>query len=231
MSEKRSYTMSEKALEQRRAASALSTGPKTDDGKAASSRNAWKHGEYSAINNVWQTIGVGITGKPCQSTCPQYPCTLVTEGVTQPGDDCKDKTVFVSAFNGIMDVLTTGDVVHVHGMMAQQAAGVVEVLQLMRDQISSEGVLVKQPIVDKSGKIVGYKYLPNPILGLWQKLLNDFGISLPEMMATPRQVAKLTEDDEKENALAKLFANALSRAGGAGPVRRQTIDVESEVVK
>ena len=40
--------LSDAQLSQRRAAALKSTGPRTDEGKARSSRNAWKHGLRSA---------------------------------------------------------------------------------------------------------------------------------------------------------------------------------------
>lgn len=61
--EKRHYTMSEAALAQRRnnlpAAAAAATGPLTEEGKAASSRNAWVHGRCSAVNRA--QFGLGAT--------------------------------------------------------------------------------------------------------------------------------------------------------------------------
>ena len=66
---RRKYTMSQKALEQRRAAqpaavqagtlAGKSTGPITEAGKAASCRNGWKHGRYSLANQ--QRFGLGAT--------------------------------------------------------------------------------------------------------------------------------------------------------------------------
>src|SRR5678815_1606287 len=112
--EKRPYTVSDAVLRQRRenqakateASRELSTGPKTEEGKAAVSRNGWKHGRYSAINRAH--FGVGATsmaklfGKPCRTTCPYHPenpertempCSLVLDGLTHAGGSCLDKTV------------------------------------------------------------------------------------------------------------------------------------------
>jgi len=94
--EKRPYTMSEAAIAQRHAnlpaAAAAATGPNTPEGKAASSRNAWVHGRYSAINRAQFASGATsiakMFGKPCVTTCPfhpdnpdrtEAPCSLVLE--------------------------------------------------------------------------------------------------------------------------------------------------------
>jgi len=69
---KRSYTLTESALEARRKNSKKSTGPKTEKGKAASSKNSWKHGLF-AQGYIQNKV------KPCKSTCPQYPCELVKD--------------------------------------------------------------------------------------------------------------------------------------------------------
>ncbi len=57
----RHYTMSEKALEQRRKAASK--------GGKKSKINAYKHGKYakSFLHKI----------KPCHSTCPYYPCEVV----------------------------------------------------------------------------------------------------------------------------------------------------------
>ena len=54
-------SMTDAAIQQRQDAAELSTGPVTDDGKAASSRNAWKTGEHSYVANaeLWNELGIG----------------------------------------------------------------------------------------------------------------------------------------------------------------------------
>jgi hypothetical protein len=229
---KRPYTMSEAALEARRANAQLSTGPRTEEGKAASSRNAWKTGEHSAIakSKEWQALMPmwQATGKPCQTTCDKYPCSLVKDGVTQAGGNCMDKTVFVQAFDAIMNSLSTGDAQHAHGMMGMLAASSVDILVAMRDEIATKGVLVMVPVFDKNGKKSGDKPILNPAIPHYTKLLAELGINLPELMLTPRATSKLGEVEDTENAFATMLGNALQRAGQGGPVRRHTIDVTPE---
>ena len=96
----------------------LSTGPVTEEGKAAVSRNGWKHGRYSAINRA--QFGLGATsvaklfGKPCVTTCPfhpdnperkEKPCGLVLDGLTHAGGSCLDKTVYVHALESLMGAM------------------------------------------------------------------------------------------------------------------------------
>jgi hypothetical protein len=85
---RRRYTMSPEALAQRKAAAASPVQAHSMEGN----RNGWKHGHYAKnfINKL----------KPCKSTCPQYPCSLVEEGEVEPGDDCLDKADIIS-FSGI----------------------------------------------------------------------------------------------------------------------------------
>lgn len=230
---KRSYTMSDKALAARQANAQLSTGPKTDEGKAASSRNAWKHGEYSLLakSKEWEALAPmwKATGRPCLSTCDKFPCSLVDDGLTSPGQDCMDRQVFVQAFDAIMSAMQSGDPQFAHGMMANIAASSVDILTQMRDDIAEHGVVVQQPIVDKKGEVVGYKFVANPAIPHYTKLLDSLGVNLPELMMTPRATSKLGQLEDTENAFATMLGNALSRAIGAkGPVRRHTIDVTPE---
>jgi len=46
-------------------------------------RNAFRHGMYarSFIAKM----------RPCKSTCARFPCELVEEGQTEPGEDCLSK--------------------------------------------------------------------------------------------------------------------------------------------
>lgn len=225
---KRKYTMSPAALQARQENAQLSTGPKTEEGKAASSRNNWKHGEYSMLakSKEWEALAPmwKATGRPCLSTCEKYPCSLVDDGLTQPGQDCMDRQVFVQAFDAIMSSLQSGDASHGHGMMANLAASSVDILLAMREEVSTKGVVIMVPMFDKTGKKTGEKPVLNPAIPQYTKLLSELGINLPELMMTPRATSKLGEVEDTENAFATMLGNALQRAGN-GPVRRHTIDV------
>ena len=225
---KRKYTLTEKALEQRRAASKLgaeaATGPRSDEGKAISSRNGWKHGLRSAAGpSLWRDISVvGMFGKPCRTTCPKYPCSLVDDEITKAGGDCLDKQIYVEAFDSILRVVQTGDASHGHEMLAAQLAGALEVLQQLRTELAEHGVVIQMPMVSKSGEIIGHKPEINPAMFHYSKLLSDLGINLPELMATPRAVQKQDDAENATDAVTDLFTRALSRANGK-PVRRPVV--------
>lgn len=226
--EKRPYTMSEEALAQRRAASIVArehaTGPKTEEGKARSSRNNWRHGLRSAAGPMlWRDISlVGAFGKPCRTTCAKYPCEIVEEGHTSAGGDCLDKQVYMEAFDALSAVLRSGDVTHGHAMLAAQLAGAMELLQQCRDEVAEKGVVIMVPMFNKKGEHIGDKPEANPALFHYTKLLEKIGISLPELMATPRAVQKQQDGENAADAITSLFSQALARNAGK-PVRRPVV--------
>jgi hypothetical protein len=217
---KSQYTMSDAAVAQRQAAAEKSTGPVTDDGKAASSRNAWKTGLYSRASSlIKQNWAVGAFAKPCRTTCQYHPenphhepahaCTLVLEGYTKAGGDCLDKTVYVQAFDGILQTLAEGKADAMHGILAAEAAGALEVLQRLREEIGERGFVIWVPITDKEGNKLGEKPISNPALPHYIKMLESLGINLPELLATPRAVKAVGEQEDQQNALASLLGHAL----------------------
>jgi hypothetical protein len=225
---KSQYTMSDAALAQRQEAAEKSTGPVTEDGKAASSRNAWKAGMYSRAGGlIKQNWAVGAFAKPCRTTCqyhpenasgpPLHPCTLVLEGHTKAGGDCLDKTVYVQAFDSILQTLTEGKADAMHGILAAEAAGALEVLQRLREEIADSGFVIWVEAIDKDGKVVlgpdgkpaGKRPYPNPALPHYIKMLDTLGINLPELLATPRAIKNVGEQEEGQNALASLLGHAL----------------------
>ncbi len=235
---KRAYTLSDKALEQRRNAAQLSTGPVTDDGKAASSRNAYKHGLYSPMQGlIQQNWSVGAFAKPCRTTCqyhpenergePTHPCTLVLEGYTRAGQDCLDKTVYLQAFDRLFNVLSDGKAEHMHEILAAEAAGAIELLQRLRAEIAEHGFIIQVPLVNKAGEVImlpimedgqktgerpATKPMGNPVMPHYVKMLDTLGINLPELLATPRAVKDINNKDDDKNAIAALLGGALSAA-------------------
>lgn len=242
---KRTYTMSPAALEQRRAnlpaAAAAATGPITDEGKAASSRNAWIHGRYSAVNRA--QFGLGATsmakmfGKPCVTTCPfhpdnpsrtEAPCSLVLDGLTHAGGSCLDKTVYVHALDSLMRAFTDGDMDGMHGLLATEMAGNMQLLRQIREDIAERGLLIEIPLTNKLGNLVldaDNKPVigdlkPNPMLAHLIKFNESLGINFAELMATPRAREKLKDDDDAAAGLQIMMGAIFNRAKGRLPAPR-----------
>ena len=233
---KRPYTMSEAALEQRRnnlpAAAAAATGPVTLEGKAASSRNAWVHGRYSAVNRAQFALGANsmakMFGKPCVTTCPfhpdnpnrtEAPCSLVLDGLTHAGGSCLDKTVYVHALDSLMRAFTEGDMDGMNGLLATEMAGNMQLLRQIREEISERGVLMGIPLMTKDGKIIRdehgnsfVEWKQNPALAALIKFNESLSINFAELMATPRAREKLKDDDEAAGGLQQMIGAIFARA-------------------
>lgn len=231
---KRSYTLSPLALAQRREAAQRSTGPVTDEGKAASSRNAWKHGEYAAYDqSALMAFGVGNFGKPCLSTCPKYPCSLVDDGRTAPGEPqgCLDKEVYVKAFDAILRQLQTGDMGGLNPVLAAEMAGAVEILVQLREEIGARGLVVELDVFNKDGGKTGTKLVMNPAMGAYIKLLEKAGISLPQLMATPAAIARVKDPDGGADPVSDIFSAVLRKSRGGPAIRPDAVDGEFTEVK
>lgn len=227
-------------VEANRRNSQLSTGPRTEEGKARCSRNGWKHGRDSqalklsfAQSNA--NAMANLFGKPCKTTCPRHPdnpdvtepCTLVLDGLTRAGGNCLDKTVYVHALAAISDALENNSMDGMHAMMAAEGAKVMQLLHELTAEISKRGVLIPLPAVTKEGhvireddgSIVAMDYKLNPALPAFQKMLTEFGISLPEMLATPAAQSKAKSGKQTADALTSLLGDISARAGAPrGPL-------------
>lgn len=224
------YTMSEKALEQRRAnlpaAAAAATGPRTEEGKAAAGRNAWKHGRYSAIHRAHFGLGANhiakLFGKPCLTTCPYHPdnpdrteapCSLVLDGLTHAGGPCLDKSVYVHALDSLMSAMADGNMEGMQGLLATELASNIEVLRSIRQAIAEHGVMVPQYAVTKDGEVIrdadGKPFVQdlkaNPILAHLIKFSESLQINLGEVLATPRARQKVESGEDAADAIQKMI--------------------------
>jgi hypothetical protein len=229
---RRPYTMSEAALAQRRAAAERSTGPITPEGKAAVSRNGWKHGRYSAIHRSSFNSGMASMaktfGRPCLKTCQFHPdnperqvapCSLVTEGLTQAGGNCLDKSVYVNAFSAIIESLSTGNNDAMHGILANETAAALQLLHELRSTIFEQGLIQKIPAItregqivkDEDGTIMPAKIIAHPALAHLTNLLSVLGINLPELLATPRAQTQAKRESDNTSMLQTLLGTAAQR--------------------
>jgi hypothetical protein len=205
---KRSYTLSPLALVQRQNAAEKSTGPVTPEGKAASSMNAWKHGQHSRKRIL-------SLGKPCKSTCPQYPCSLVNDGDTQPGQQCLDKQYMLQTIEALSQALTNGNLTDLKQVITLQLGGTLQVIEELQASIIEYGVYMKSEKLGKDGKIIGHEIKPNPSLLPLSNLLKAAGVTLPDFMITPAAVERKKSDEDNTNTLANIFsaaADGLARA-------------------
>jgi hypothetical protein len=216
----------------------LSTGPRTEEGKAATCRNGWKHGRDSrALKLQFAQSGANalanLFGKPCKTTCPMHPdnpdvespCSLVLDGLTRAGKNCLDKTQYINALAAISNALESGEMSGVHAMLAAEGAKVMQILQQLSEEVATRGVLIPVPIVTKDGHVIreddgtltALEYRINPALPHFQKMLSDFGISLPEMLATPAAREKAKTGKQASDALSTLMGQIAERAGAPRP--------------
>lgn len=259
MTEKRQYTMSPAAVAQRQAnapkalamgaLAGKSTGPRTEEGKANSCRNGWKHGRYSAINR--QQFGLGASsvsklfGKPCVTTCPYHPdnperveapCSLVVDGITHAGASCLDKTVYVLALQSLLDAMK-GDrddsMDGMHGLLATEMAANLQIVASIRQAIAEHGVL--QPVYERgkdgevvldprSGEPMVFELRVNPALAALAKFTDSHGINFAELMATPRARERLRDEEDGASTLASAIGAIMGRAAKKLPTRARVID-------
>lgn len=229
-------TMTPAALEKQKNNAQKSTGPVTQEGKEASSRNAYIHGRYSEKTRAEHWANMGALTKPCKSTCPKYErCELVADGLTSPGQDCLDKQVFYEAFTSIMDSMQNSDGEYAHGLLAKISAEAIEVLHIMREHIAHKSPIIMQPIINKNGEVIvnpktGEPYetpILNPVLDPYIKLLDKLGVDLPELMATPRAIAKDRTEKENGDKLVDLFSGLGDKFGTQ---KRKTFDEKGNEV-
>lgn len=250
----RGRELSPAELEQRRKASLAArehaTGPRTEEGKASSSRNAWKHGRYSAINRQSFGLGAGsmakMFGKPCVTTCPfhpdnpdrtEAPCSLVLDGLTHAGGSCLDKTVYVNALQSLMAAMVDGDMDGMHGVLATEMASSLQMLHHFRTEIGEKGVMVSIPMTTKEGVVVldpntgemliaDYKL--NPVIPHMIRFTETLGINFAELMATPRAREKMRENEDEAGLMQSLIGAIAQRAPAKPKLIGRTINHDAE---
>ena len=179
---KRRYTMSPEALAQRKAAAhSPSKSSSMED-----NRNAWKHGKY--VENFVNKI------RPCKSTCPEYPCSLVQEGETSPGEDCLDKADVITFYRAVQKAIANKEFDDFNSLASLQISNTMKIVDMLIEDIIRDGTVVKREKHDAKDNLI-IEYVTHPSLLSLPKLIADLGLNPSEFMITPRAIAR---DDEKE---------------------------------
>jgi len=195
---KRHYTMSAEALEQRRKV----TGSPAKAEAMQGNRNAFRHGMYarSFIAKM----------RPCKSTCARFPCELVEEGQTEPGEDCLDKAEVLHNYRAVRKAIEDKDTLEFNDLAALQIANAISVVSMLTQDLMRDGPMVKREKRDGKGNII-VEFVPHPTLASLPKLIADLGLTPSEFLITPR--SKSRSDSDKEGAL--TLADLITRAGKA----------------
>ncbi len=205
---RRRYTMSEAALEQRRKA-ALQPQPNN-----AGNRNGWRHGRYAS--NFLARI------KPCLSTCPNYPCSLVEDGRTAPGKDCLDAEEMLNIVRAVHSALK--DPESQEGLQEISASVIgnnIRILEMLQEDIFRDGTILKSVKTTDKGSHTEYKL--HPAFNALPKMIQDMGFSLDSFALTPKVKKQLGTDEEAARSITDMFKAvggqlaAARKKGGEAP--------------
>lgn len=192
----------------------LQTGPKTAEGKSRSSRNAIKHGLYA---QSFMSLM-----KPCLTTCPEYPCSLVTESRVAPGDHCLEKQHFVELLDAVEKAMRSKDFDDLNDQLAIEVAANMDMVRKLREMVVAIGPLVKsEKETITTGKddfrteTTQREYKLNPALLAIPKLIADMGLTLPAAMLTPQERSRHKIDDKAAENMADKVAKMGRKIAGA----------------
>jgi len=187
----RHYTMSEKALEQRKKAASK--------GGKKSKVNAYKHGKYakSFLHKI----------KPCHSTCQHYPCEVVAQGGTKPGGVCLDKAAVITSYQAIINAVENKNYKDFNDLAALTIAESIHTINMLLEDIIRDGTMAKREKWDKDGSVMGYEIVPHPSLLALPKMLADLGITPAEFLITPRSIARSDEEEKGASTLADIMSS------------------------
>jgi hypothetical protein len=195
---KRHYTLSPDAMEQRRKAAQQ---PKPGNVEAQKgNKNAWKHGQF-AEGYVTKFM------KPCRKTCPDFPCEIVVEGGTKPGEECLDVAEVVKGYRAIKDAIDKKEFTAFHDLNQLTLAKVYQTINMLLDDIVRDGTMAKKKKYDKHGAEIGFEVVPHPSLYALPKLLADLGLTPAEFLITPQSIAKSKTEKKKARTLADIFTS------------------------
>ena len=200
----RRYTMTPEALSQRQTAALSPNKPASMEGN----RNAWKHGEH--VKNFINKL------KPCKSTCPHYPCALVNEGETSPGEDCLDKADVISFYRAVHNAISNKNLDDFNTLAALQIGNTMKVVDMLIEDILRDGTVLKREKRDGKDNLIT-EYVTHPSLLALPKLIADLGLNPGEFNITPRSITKVQDGDKDRDTITDGFtrvAKAMKNISG-----------------
>lgn len=177
----------------------------------------WKHGKYSK-NFVSRFI------RPCYTTCSHYPCEIVEEGSTTPGEACLDKVSVMQTYTAIIKAIKNKEYDDYNELAALNISQAIEVLKMSLEDIIRDGTMVKSEKLDREGRVIGFEIKPHPSMLALPKLIAELGVTPQEAMITPRQLAK---QGSEEDGL-KTIADLMSQVGKAARKEKEEQEEQEE---
>jgi hypothetical protein len=160
-------------------------------------RNNWRHGMY-AENFIGKM-------RPCLSTCPDYPCSLVDEGKTEPGKDCLDKVEVIQFYRAVHRAIQDKEYDEFNDLAALQIGNTIKVIDMLVEDLFRDGTVVKREKYDAKGHLV-IEYVTHPSLLALPKLIADLGLTPAEFMITPRSIDKGNTERDATKSLAEIMS-------------------------
>lgn len=198
----RKYTISPEVIEQRREAG------KHKKGEAVT-KNAWKHGRYSKE-------GLQALIPPCKTTCKDYPCDLVKEGLTRAGHGpCLDKQEVIGTFDAIMKALKADsdeDREDFLGQLAFMNAQNFQIVKKIQAALLEDGVMVRERGIDREGLVIDLGVKQHPLLRSLTKICGELGITIRDLVLTPKERAKAKTDEQGAENLANFLRGVSAKS-------------------
>jgi hypothetical protein len=192
----RPYTMTQKALRQRKDASCSPAKAKAMRGN----KNAWKTGQF-AQGFVRQLF------RPCLSSCPNFPCELIDDGEAALGHDCPDKAEFVKGLGAIQKAMRDGDLTDLKEIASLRIAGNIELLGNIQQELMATRGIVLSEKMDKDGVVIGHEMKAHPLYLVLAKLTEVTKMTAADFMMTPLEIRRQKTEAKKAKTMADVWSN------------------------
>lgn len=197
---RRPYTMSAKAMEQRKNAANCDAHSEGMRGN----KNAWKTGQFASsfIRQIF---------RPCKSTCAQYPCQLIHDGDTEPGSECLDKAEVVRNIAAVQRAMKDGNLDDFKDLVSVRLGSMLDILANLQEDIHRDGTIIKSEKWGKDGQLLGYEIKPHPSFMALSDLYKVLNVGAADMMITPKEIARTKTAEKTNETLATLMSKAAQR--------------------